>query len=100
MSRGFVPTPTSVVDLMVDRLFSLREPKASDWLLDPGCGTGLLIDGVLRWCAKKHTSESAGNWLAEPPADEPPVGTEVRNLQSGCRTVPLKSPRSGTSGAK
>ena len=44
--------------------------------------------------------ESAGNWLAEPPADEPPVGTEVRNLQSGCRTVPLKSPRSGTSGAK
>ena len=44
--------------------------------------------------------ESAGNWMAEPPADEPPVGTEVRNLQSGCRTVPLKSPRSGTSGAK
>ena len=31
--------------------------------------------------------------MAEPPADEPAVGKEVR------RTVPLKSPRSGTSAA-
>ena len=30
-----------------------------------------------------QTSESAGNWMAEPPADEPAVDTEGRNPHSG-----------------
>jgi adenine-specific DNA-methyltransferase len=51
--KGFVPTPRATVDAMVDRLFEGRPPKPSDTVLDPGCGTGEFIDGVIRWCALK-----------------------------------------------
>lgn len=48
--RGHVVTPDWVVDLMVDKLFRDREPSEGDRLLDPGCGTGVFVRGVLRWC--------------------------------------------------
>ena len=48
--KGYVPTPDSLVDHMVDRLFSGMPPKPSDCLLDPGCADGQFIAGVLRWC--------------------------------------------------
>lgn len=48
--KGFVPTPPDLVDLMVAKLFQARPPKAGDRLLDPGCGTGAFIEGVVRWC--------------------------------------------------
>jgi SAM-dependent methyltransferase len=48
--KGFVPTPASVVDLMVDKLFAGRGPTANTRLLDPGCGEGEFIAGVIRWC--------------------------------------------------
>jgi len=51
--RGFVPTPPKIVDHMVDRLFRSRVPTKADSLLDPGCGTGAFLAGVLRWCAKQ-----------------------------------------------
>jgi len=35
---------------MVNRLFKGRPPRACDTLLDPGCGTGAFIAGVVRWC--------------------------------------------------
>lgn len=35
---------------MVAKLFRNRQPRASDTLLDPGCGTGSFIEGVIRWC--------------------------------------------------
>lgn len=35
---------------MVGKLFGLRLPRADETLLDPGCGPGAFIDGVLRWC--------------------------------------------------
>lgn len=56
MSRGFVPTPSHIVDLMVTRLFKHRLPTSADWLLDPGCGTGILIDAVFSWCARRALS--------------------------------------------
>lgn len=49
--KGYVPTPSSIVDLMVEKLFSDRPPIASSLLLDPGCGPGAFIGGVVRWCA-------------------------------------------------
>lgn len=52
--RGFVPTPTHLVDAMVEKLFRLRPPQSSDMLLDPGCGTGAFIEGVIRWCARMN----------------------------------------------
>ncbi len=48
--RGFVPTPAKIVDHMVSRLFRGRPPEPSDNLLDPGCGTGVFLAGVIRWC--------------------------------------------------
>jgi adenine-specific DNA-methyltransferase len=37
---------------MVARLFRGRLPKRSDNLLDPGCGTGVFLSGVTRWCRR------------------------------------------------
>lgn len=53
--KGFVPTPTPVVDLMVEKLFRARPPTAESSLLDPGCGRGAFIDGIVRWC-ERHGS--------------------------------------------
>lgn len=53
--KGFVPTPRETVDSMVDLLFRGRSPTAEDTLLDPGCGTGEFIDGVIRWCKRRGT---------------------------------------------
>lgn len=50
--KGFVPTPATVVDTMVVKLFGPRPPRSEDRLLDPGCGTGAFIEGVVRWCAR------------------------------------------------
>jgi adenine-specific DNA-methyltransferase len=54
--KGFVPTPKETVDLMVNRLFLGRAPRAGDSLLDPGCGQGELIEGVIRWCRAHEIS--------------------------------------------
>jgi len=48
--KGFVPTPRATVDAMVDLLFRGRSPEPTGSVLDPGCGTGEFIDGVIRWC--------------------------------------------------
>src|SRR6266496_2119192 len=41
---------------MVGKLFGAHEPRAADMLLDPGCGTGAFIEGVLRWCNRRGCS--------------------------------------------
>jgi adenine-specific DNA-methyltransferase len=53
--KGFVPTPETVVDLMVEKLFQKRPPHRKDTVLDPGCGRGAFIDGIVRWCRKHNT---------------------------------------------
>ena len=50
--KGFVPTPPNVVDLMVEKLFRTTSPTPEDTILDPGCGRGAFIDGIIRWCGK------------------------------------------------
>jgi adenine-specific DNA-methyltransferase len=52
--KGFVPTPRAVVDGMVAKLFSDRPPEADSTVLDPGCGTGAFIEGIVRWCRRHH----------------------------------------------
>lgn len=49
--KGFVPTPSSTVDSMVQILFGDRPPCRDDRILDPGSGTGAFVEGILRWCA-------------------------------------------------
>jgi adenine-specific DNA-methyltransferase len=51
--KGFVPTPRETVDTMVELLFRPRAPGPGNTVLDPGCGTGEFIDGVLRWCERR-----------------------------------------------
>lgn len=52
--RGFVPTPEATVDAMVGRLFRNCRPRKESRLLDPGCGYGAFIEGVLRWCHRHN----------------------------------------------
>lgn len=52
--RGFVPTPEELVDRMVERLFVARPVDGGVSVLDPGCGDGLFIDGILRWCRRHN----------------------------------------------
>jgi SAM-dependent methyltransferase len=52
MSRGFVPTPDALVDVMVSLLFADQPPRVDDSLLDPGCGEGPFLAGVIRWCRR------------------------------------------------
>jgi len=40
---------------MVEKLFRNRLPRSDESLLDPGCGTGVFIEGIVRWC-QKHDS--------------------------------------------
>jgi len=37
---------------MVDKLFKNQKPSQLSSILDPGCGPGDFIDGILRWCHK------------------------------------------------
>ena len=53
--KGFVETPSKLVDLMVRKLF-LTEPPSDSVILDPGCGTGAFIDGIIRWCREHQSS--------------------------------------------
>jgi adenine-specific DNA-methyltransferase len=53
VTKGFVPTPAAIVDLMIDKLFRARHPEPAMSLLDPGCGEGEFIDGVVRWCGAR-----------------------------------------------
>jgi adenine-specific DNA-methyltransferase len=52
--KGFVPTPPAIVDHMVAKLFEKKFPGPEDKVLDPGCGRGAFIDGIIRWCEKNN----------------------------------------------
>lgn len=53
--KGFVPTPTDVVDIMVAKLMSGISNPQELRVLDPGCGNGEFIEGVLRYCRERGT---------------------------------------------
>jgi len=40
---------------MVDKLFRTGAPDPKTTILDPGCGRGAFIDGIIRWCERHHT---------------------------------------------
>lgn len=39
---------------MVEKLFRGGSPSRDATVLDPGCGTGVFLDGVVRWCANRN----------------------------------------------
>lgn len=54
--KGFVPTPKETVDAMVGKLFRHRLPRGNETVLDPGCGTGAFIEGIIRFCEREGVS--------------------------------------------
>jgi adenine-specific DNA-methyltransferase len=52
--KGFVPTPPAIVDEMVSKLFAVGAPGPESSILDPGCGRGAFIDGIIRWCSNHN----------------------------------------------
>jgi len=50
---GKVTTPPNLVNYMIEKLFAKRLPKSTDRVLDPGCGKGAFIDGIIMWCKRK-----------------------------------------------
>jgi len=52
--KGYALTPPAVVDLMVEKLFREGAPSPDATILDPGCGTGVFLDGIIRWCASRN----------------------------------------------
>lgn len=52
--KGFVPTPAAIVDLMVEKLMAGVSSSASLRVLDPGCGEGEFIEGIVRYCRAKN----------------------------------------------
>lgn len=54
--KGFVPTPAPVVRSMVAKLFADRPPTPDDLVIDPGCGEGEFVDGVLAWCRRESVA--------------------------------------------
>jgi len=57
--KGFVETPDDVVDLMVNKLFCDCPPSVDSTVLDPGCGTGKFVAGIIRWCEERGISPPA-----------------------------------------
>jgi len=55
IAKGYFKTPVVIIDHMVEKLFENQIPKATDSVLDTGCGPGDFIEGIIRWC-EKHDS--------------------------------------------
>ena len=55
LMRGFVLTPKALVDHMVNLLFEGKTVDSEERLLDPGCGKGAFVEGVLRRCEATGT---------------------------------------------
>jgi len=78
--KGFVPTPRETVDTMVHLLFRGRPPTADSAVLDPGCGTGEFIDGVIRWCRRRRLAIPRITGLELDPRHLPALGAKYARL--------------------
>jgi len=80
--KGFVPTPRETVDTMVELLFRARSPKADDGVLDPGCGTGEFIDGVIRWCQRRRLALPRITGIESDPRHLPALRAKYERLRA------------------
>lgn len=84
--KGFVPTPPSVVDRLVEKLFQDRPPVPASHVLDPGCGPGAFIEGILRWCKRRGIAEPR---IVGVEADSAHVATARRRFE-GVASVEIR----------
>jgi SAM-dependent methyltransferase len=80
--KGFVPTPPETVDTMIDLLFQGRSPKPDDTILDPGCGTGEFIDGIIRWCQHRGLALPRITGIELDPRHIPELHAKYDHLES------------------
>ena len=80
--KGFVPTPRETVDTMVDLLFRGRMPTADNTVLDPGCGTGEFIDGVIQWCQRRRLRLPRITGVESDPRHLPALQAKYRRLRA------------------
>ncbi len=80
--KGFVPTPRETVDAMVERLFRGRPPRPDDTVLDPGCGTGEFIDGVIRWCERQRLALPRISGVESDPQHLPVLRAKYERLRA------------------
>jgi len=80
--KGFVQTPAETVDVMVDLLFRERPPGPDDTVLDPGCGTGEFIDGVIRWCERRRLALPCITGVESDPRHLPVLLAKYRRLHA------------------
>jgi SAM-dependent methyltransferase len=52
--KGFVPTPVAIVRLMVEKLLAGISIRRDLRVLDPGCGDGEFIAGIVEFCASRR----------------------------------------------
>jgi SAM-dependent methyltransferase len=82
--KGFVPTPRETVDTMVELLFEGRVPRADSFVLDPGCGTGEFIDGVIRWCQQRQLALPRITGVESDPRHIPALRAKYNRLRAIC----------------
>jgi SAM-dependent methyltransferase len=80
--KGYVPTPRETVDAMVALLFRGAAPGPQDAVLDPGCGTGQFIDGVIRWCKREGRSLPRITGVESDPRHLPALRAKFQNLDA------------------
>jgi adenine-specific DNA-methyltransferase len=80
--KGFVPTPPQTVDTMVELLFLGRSPTRETTVLDPGCGTGEFIDGVIRRCQKRGLRLPRITGVESDPQHLPTLRAKYRQLKA------------------
>jgi SAM-dependent methyltransferase len=95
--KGFVSTPRETVDTMVGLLFHKRPLSPKCTVLDPGCGTGEFIDGVIRWCERRGFDLPQITGIESDPRHLPVLRAKYERLRAvriehadfltdGCRT--------------
>jgi tRNA1(Val) A37 N6-methylase TrmN6 len=80
--KGFVPTPYETVDAMVELLFRGHPPRPDDTVLDPGCGTGEFIDGIIRWCDRQRLALPRVTGIESDPRHLPLLRAKYGGLRS------------------
>lgn len=78
--KGFVPTPAETVDLMVAKLFAGLSPSSGSTVLDPGCGEGAFIAGILRACQANRWPVPRIVGIEQDPARAAAARTEFRGV--------------------
>jgi adenine-specific DNA-methyltransferase len=80
--KGFVTTPSETVDAMIELLFRRQLPRESDRVLDPGCGTGEFIDGIIRWCQRRQLALPQITGIESDPRHLPALRAKYEQLRA------------------